>query len=122
MSNIDTNQKVRGCEKEMMKDKRWTPFFSWGSCKSQDSKKPDVVDIQVTELELSSTIYSMNAKVNHKDSDGKWYERILPIKNHESFNSDLLKQWEEAFHKGWIKLNGHIRIKTWLETSKRNKD
>jgi len=105
-----------------MKNKRWTPFFSWSSCKSQDSKKPDVVDIQIAELELSSTTYSMNARVNHKSSDGKWYERILPIKSHESFNSDLLKQWEEAFHKGLIRLNGHIKIKTWLETSKKNKD
>ena len=98
------------------------PFFSWGNCKSQDSKKPDVVDIQVTELELSSTTYSVNAKGNHKDSDGKRYEKIFPIKNHDSFNCDLLRQWEEAFHKGWIRLNGHIRIKTWLETSKQNKD
>ncbi len=105
-----------------MKNKRWTPFFSWGSCKSQDSKKPDVVDIQVTELELSSTAYSVNARVNHKDCDNNWCEKILPIKNHESFNSDLLKQWEEAFHKGWIRLNGHLQIKTWLDVSKKHKD
>ena len=102
--------------------KHWTPFISWGSCKSQDSKKPDVLDLQVTELELFSTAYSMNARVNHKDSDGKWYEKILPVKYFESFSTDLLNQWEEAFHKGWIRMNTHIRIKTWLETSKRNKD
>ena len=102
--------------------KHWTPFISWGSCKSQDSKKPDVLDIQVAELELFPTTYSLNARVNHKDSDGKWYEKILPVKYFESFNSDLLNQWEESFHKGWIRINGHIRIKTWLETSKRNRD
>lgn len=105
-----------------MKNTRWTPFFSWSSCKSQDSKKPDVVDLQVSELELFSTAYSMNAKVNHKGSDGKWYEKILAIKYFESFNSELLKHWEEAFHKGWIRTNSHIRIKTWLETSKKHKD
>ena len=104
----------------MIKNKRWTPFFSWSSCKSQDSKKPDVIDLQVAELELFSTAYSMNAKVNHKSSDGKWYEKVLAIKYFESFNSSLLKLWEEAFHKGWIRLNCHVRIKTWLEKSKRN--
>ena len=105
-----------------MKDKKQTPFFSWSSCKSQDSNKPDAMDFQVAELELFSTTYSMNTKVNHKDSDGKWYEKILPIKHHESLNSDLLKQWEDAFHRGLIRLNGHIRIKTWKENSKKNKD
>lgn len=105
-----------------MKNTKFTPFFSWGTCKSQNSKKPDVLEIQVSELELFSTTVSMNAKVNLKDSDGKWYKKILAIKYFESFNSDLLNQWEEAFHKGWIRMNSHIRIKTWLEASKRHKD
>jgi len=106
----------------VMKNTKWIPFFSWSSCQSKNSAKPDEVDFQIVDLELSSNAYSMNAEVNHKSSDGNWYQKKLPIKNHESFNSDLLNQWEEAFHKGWIRLNSHIRIKTWLETSKKHKD
>ena len=105
-----------------MNDKKWTPFISWGQYKSQDPKKPDVLDVQVSDLELFQTTYTLNARVNHKDSDGKWYEKKLPIKSNESKNFGLLKLWEEAFHKGWLRLNGHVRIKTWLETSKQHKD
>ena len=102
--------------------KHWTPFISWKQYQSHDQNNPDEIDIQVSDLELFPTTYSINARVNHKDSDGKWYEKILPIKYIESTNSSLLEQWEEAFHKGWIRLNCHIRIKAWFEKSKRNKD
>jgi len=102
--------------------KHWTPFISWSIFKSHDPNKPDILEIQVAEPELFTTTYSTNARVYQKDIGDSWNEKILPIKNHESFNSDLLKQWEEAFHKGWIRLNGHIRIKTWLDVSKKHKD
>jgi len=90
--------------------------------KSHDSNKPDILEVQVAETELFTTTYSINARVYQKDIDGSWNEKILPVKNHESFNSQLLKEWEESFHKGWIRLNGHLQIKTWLETSKKHKD
>ena len=102
----------------MYKDK--SPFIPWGNFKSEDPNNPDVLDLQVADIELFSTSLSVNAKVNHKSSDGKWYAKILALKYFESFNSSLLNLWEEAFHKGWIRLNCHVRIKTWLEKSKRN--
>ena len=105
-----------------MNDKKWTPFINWGQYKSRDPKKPDVLDVQISDLELFQTTYTLNARVNHKDSYGQWHERNLPIKSNDSKNFGLLKLWEEAFHKGWLRLNGHVRIKTWFEKSKRNKD
>jgi len=102
--------------------KHWIPFISWSMFKSHDPHKPDILEVQVAEPELFTTTYSINARVYQKDIDGSWIERILPVKNHESFNSQLLKEWEEAFHKGWIRLNGHLQIKTWLDTSKKHKD
>lgn len=90
--------------------------------RSHDPHNPDVLEVQVAEPELFATTYSINAKVYQKDIDGSWIEKILPLKNHESFNNGLLKEWEKAFHNGLIRLNTHLRIKTWLEISKKHKD
>lgn len=106
----------------MMNDKRWTPFINFKEYSSHNPQKPDVLDLQVANPELFGTLYSTNARVYQKDIDGNWTEKILPVRNHDSKNFSLFEQWENAFHKGLITVNTHIRIKFWMDKSKRNAD
>ena len=103
-----------------MNEKKWTPFINFTKYSSHNPQKPDVLELQVADTELFSTLYSTNLRVYEKGIDGDWTEKILPIKNHESKNFSLLQQWEKAFHKGLITVNTHIRIKFWMEKSKTN--
>ncbi len=98
------------------------PFINWGQFTSQDPKNPDVLNLQVAEPEIFTTQYSDNVKVYQKDVDGQWKECVLNIKSHESKNFSLLNQWKKAFDKGYVYVNKHFRIKTWLDRSKRNND
>ena len=106
----------------MTHEDRFPPYINWGQFKSHDPNKPDVLNLQVEDPELSSGLYSKDAKVYEKDIGGNVQKKKLPIKNHESKNDSLLKQWTKEFHKGRLVPNVHIKIKTWLETSKRHAD
>ena len=103
-----------------MSSATFLPFISWSRFQSQNSKKPDILELQIADPELFSTLYSVNVRVYEKDIDENWIEKILPIKSHDSRNGDLLKQWEKAFHKGLLEKNTHIVIKVWRDISKNN--
>ena len=105
-----------------MNDRNWTPFINFAEYTSQNPDKPDVIDLQVADPVTFQTLYSTNVRVYQKDIDGNWSEKILPIKNHSSNNHSLFKQWSKAFHRGMITVNTHIRLKFYLDKSKRNAD
>ena len=105
-----------------MSDKRWTPFINFSGYTSCNPQKPDVLELQVVDTELFSTLYSTNIRVYEKDIDGNWNEKILPVKNRDSKNYSLFRQIEKAFHKGLISVNTHIQINFWMDKSKRNAD
>jgi hypothetical protein len=94
-----------------------TPFFKFGSLKSQDQNSPDVLELQVLNAETFETMYSINVRVLLKDGESN-KEIILPLKNHESKNPSLLRDWEMARKKGLLTPNRRFRLKTWLDTSK----
>jgi len=106
----------------MMKDKRWTPFINFKEFTSHNPQKPDVLELQVADPELFTTLYSTNIRVYEKGIDGNWEEKILPIQNRDSNNYSLREQIEKAFHKGLISVNTHIQLKFWLEQSKTHAD
>jgi hypothetical protein len=93
------------------------PFLKWGSLKSQDQNKPDVLELQISDVETFETAYSVNVKVLQKDGE-TWKEIILPLKAHESKNPALLKEWEKNTRKGNIKPDKFFKLHTWLDTSK----
>jgi len=92
-----------------------TPFIKWGDYKSQDQNKPDVLEIQVSEVDTFETAYSINVQVLQKD-DGTWTEKILPLKSFESKNGILLQEWQK--HKSKLKSGKKFLLKTWLDKSK----
>ena len=94
-----------------------TPFLKWGSFKSHDSSNPDVLELQVLEVDTFETAYSVNVRVLQKVS-GEWNEAILPLKNHESKNNGLQKEWEKWTRKKSVKVGMTFLLKTWLDTSK----
>jgi len=105
-----------------LNEKKWTPFINFKEYSPDNPQKPVVLDLQVADTELFSTLYSTNLRVYEKGIDGEWTEKILPVKGHESKNFSLLQQLEKAFHKGLISVNTHIQIKFWMEKSKTNAD
>lgn len=92
-----------------------TPFLKWGDFKSQDQNKPDVLELQVSEVNTFETAYSINVQVLQK-ANGKWIEKILPLKSFESKNNILLREWEK--NKSKIKAGKKFLLKTWLDKSK----
>lgn len=94
-----------------------TPFLKWGSYKSHDSNSPDVLELQVFEVDTFETSYSVNVRVLQK-VNGEENEVILPLKNHESKNNGLLKEWEKWIRKNAVKVGKTFHLKTWLDTSK----
>ena len=92
-----------------------TSFLKWGDFKSQDQNNPDVLELQVSEVDTFETAYSVNVQVLQKTS-GKWIEKILPLKSFESKNSILLREWEK--NKPKIKSGKKFLLKTWLDKSK----
>ncbi len=99
-----------------MSDLDFPPFIKWGSYKSQDQNKPDVLELQVGEVDTFETAYSINVKVKLKDN-GEWIEAILPLQSFESNNKQLLQLWNQAIKDGKIKVGKKFKIKTWLGTS-----
>jgi len=93
-----------------------TPFLKWGSFKSHDQNKPDILETQVVDVETFETEYTTNVKVLLKE-DKKWNEVILPLKSHESKNEALLKQWKKNAQKNLIKSGKKFKLKTWLGKS-----
>ena len=91
-----------------------TPFIKWGSFKSTDQNKPDVLELQVSEVDTFETAYSINVRVQLKDN-GEWIDAILPLKSFESKNDILLKEWQK--NKSTIKVGRKFLLKTWLGKS-----
>ena len=92
------------------------PFLKWGSYKSHDQNKPDVLEIQVVDTETFETAYTINVKVLLKEGK-KWNEVILPLKSHESKNEALLKEWQKNSRKDLVKEGKKFTLKTWLGKS-----
>ena len=93
------------------------PFVKWGDYKSDNEKKPDILDLMVVDSELFETEYSTNVHVKKKQGS-KWTDVILPIKSHESKNASLLNLWTRNRDRGRLKLKTRIKLKTWLGKSK----
>ena len=91
-------------------------FFKWSDCKSKTEKKPDTINIKVTELETWESEYSINLNVDVKQKD-KFIEMSISLKSHESKNSALLDLWNKAVKLNRIKLGDTIAIQTWLGKS-----
>ena len=91
-------------------------FFKWSDCKSKTDKKPDTIDIKVTELETWESEYSINLNADVKQHD-KFIEMSISLKSHESKNSALLDLWNKAVKLNRIKLGDTIAIQTWLGKS-----
>lgn len=96
------------------------PFLKWGSFKSHDQTKPDVLEMQVRDVETFETEFTTNVKVLLKEGK-KWNEIILPLKSHESKNEALLKEWKKSAQKDLIKAGKKFTLKTWLGKSTRSK-
>lgn len=95
------------------------PFIKWGNYKSQLESNPDVLELQVVEVETFDTAYSTNVRVRQRIGDD-WEERILPLKAYESVNSSLQKEWQKAENKKLVKVGKRFVLKTWLGRSKRS--
>ena len=91
-------------------------FFKWSDCKSKTEKKPDTINIKVTELETWESEYSINLNADVKQHD-KFIEMSISLKSHESKNSALLDLWNKAVKLNRIKLGDTIAIQTWLGKS-----
>ena len=91
-------------------------FFKWSDCKSKDEKKPDTIELKVTELETWESEYSINLNADVKQHD-KFIEMSISLKSHESKNSALLDLWNKAVKLNRIKLGDTIAIQTWLGKS-----
>ena len=100
-------------------------FFKWSDCKSKSEKKPDTIDIKVTELETWESEYSINinAELMHipkKEKpirDAEFIEMSISLKSHESKNSALLDLWNKAVSMKRIAVGDTIAIQTWLGKS-----
>ena len=91
-------------------------FFKWSDCKSKTEKKPDTINIKVTELETWESEYSINLNADVEQHD-KFIEMSISLKSHESKNSALLDLWNKAVKLNRIKLGDTIAIQTWLGKS-----
>jgi len=94
--------------------------FVWGSYRSQDKNKPDVLEFKVLETETSETEYSTNVKVEQKTNNGE-KEAILPLKSKTSDNASLLQLWQKGVKDGLVKKGKKFVLKTWLGLSKNNR-
>jgi len=94
----------------------FAPFIKWGNFKSKDSENPDILELQVVNSEIFETEYSINTRIHYKENE-TWIEAVLPLKNHESNNTILLKEWNKNAQKDLITPNKHFKLKTWLGVS-----
>lgn len=96
------------------------PFLKWSEHVSKDANNPDVLHLEVIDAETFETEYSTNVHVKQMISD-KWQERVLPLKSHESNNTQLLHLWNKAKRDGKITQGRKFQIKTYLGLSKNNR-
>lgn len=94
-----------------------TPFLKWGSYKSNDQNKPDILECKVNGIETFTTEYSENVKIFLIEG-GNWEERIMPLKSHDSMNSQLIQLWNKAVKQNKLKDGKRFFINTWLGVSK----
>jgi flavin-dependent dehydrogenase len=94
------------------------PFIKWGNYKSQDPKSPDVLELQISEVETFETPYSVNVRVRQNEGED-WNDKILPLKSHESANTILIKEWDKWVNKKAIKIGKRFLLKTWLDRTKK---
>ncbi|MCH7647355.1 MAG: hypothetical protein IIA83_01945 [Thaumarchaeota archaeon] len=91
------------------------PFLKWGKYKSKDEKNPDVLEVELQEIDTFETEYSIN--VNAK-IDG--VEMALPLQSFGSNNRQLFQKWQEGISKKKIRVGKKFKLHTWLGTSKNN--
>src|SRR2546428_5437699 len=96
-----------------MSESLYPPFLKWGEHHSSDEKKPDVLKVEILELETFETEFSTNIRAT---VDG--VEKNIPLQSFESKNKQLLQLWSQAVRDGKIKVGKKFKIKTWLGTSK----
>ena len=96
-----------------MSESLYPPFLHWGDYKSKDEKNPDIIKVEVLELETFETEFSTNIRAK---VDG--VEKNIPLQSFESKNKQLLQLWSQAVKDGKIKIGKKFKIKTWLGTSK----
>ena len=94
-------------------------FFKWSDCKSKDEKKPDIINLKVTELETWKSEYSENINAEIKQKD-EFIEMSISLKSHDSNNSSLLVLWNKAVTMNRIAIGDTIAIQTWLGKSKKS--
>ena len=94
-------------------------FFKWSDCKSKDEKKPDTIDLKVTELETWESEYSINLNAEIKQKT-EFIEMSISLKSHESKNSSLLDLWTKAVSMKRIAIGDTIAVQTWLGKSKKS--
>ena len=94
------------------------PFIKWGNYKSQDPRMPDMLKLQVAEVETFETPYSTNVRVRHNEGE-EWNDKILPLKSHESANSILIQEWNKWVDKKVVKVGKLFILKTWLDRTKK---
>ena len=97
------------------------PFIKWGNYKSQDLRNPDVLELQVVEMDTFETPYSINLRVREREGDD-WNDKILPLKSHDSANDILLKEWYKAVKGKQARVGRRFLLKSYLgRTKKENK-
>ncbi|AJW71056.1 hypothetical protein [Nitrosopumilus adriaticus] len=93
------------------------PYIKYGSFRSNEKTKPDIVEFKVKELDTFDTDFSTNVVVLQK-SDKEWNEVILPLKSHDSVNESLLRLWRRGITDKLITPGKEFVLKTWLGLSK----
>ncbi len=93
------------------------PFIKFGESKSHDENKPDILELQIVDPETFDTKYSVNVRVCQQEND-EWIEKILPLKNYDSTNDSLLREWEKNARKDITKKKKYLKLKTWLGVSR----
>jgi len=96
------------------------PFLKWGECTSKNGNMPDILHLEVIDVDTFETEYSTNVHVKQKLRDS-WEERVLPLKSHESNNGMLLQLWNKAKRENKIVSGVQFSIHTYVGISKNNR-
>ena len=95
-------------------------FFKWSDCKSKDEKKPDTIDLKVTELETWESEFSININAEIRFQTDDFIEKSISLKSHDTRNSSLLVLWNKAVSMKRIAIGDTIAVQTWLGKSKKS--
>ena len=96
------------------------PFIKWGDYSSKGANIPDILYLEVIDIETFDTEFSANVHVKQKVSDS-WEERVLPLKSHESNNTMLLNLWNKAKRECKVVPGAKFAIHTYVGISKNNR-